>query len=103
MMKRITVLLLTISIILCLASGSSRAQQSPANSLRVPTEKNTLIVCLSRTNNTKAIAEFIQSSVSSLNDSLALWLSSDENRADGSQIHRRGGIHSENSWRSGGN
>ena len=57
MMKRITVLLLTISIILCLASGSLRAQQSPANSLRVPTEKNTLIVYLSRTNNTKAIAE----------------------------------------------
>ena len=59
MMKRITILLLTISTILCLASGSSRAQQSPANSLRVPTEKNTLIVYLSRTNNTKAIAEII--------------------------------------------
>ena len=63
MMKRITVLLLTISTILCLASGSSRAQQSPANSLRVPTEKNTLIVYLSRTNNTKAIAEIIHQKV----------------------------------------
>ena len=59
MMKRITVLLLTISTILCLTSGSSRAQQSQANSLRLPTEKNTLIVYLSRTNNTKAIAEMI--------------------------------------------
>ena len=62
-MKRITVLLLTISTILCLMSGSSRAQQSPANSLRVPTGKNTLIVYLSRTNNTKAIAEIIHQKV----------------------------------------
>lgn len=61
-MKRITVLLLTISAILCLASGSSRAQ-SPANSQRVLTEKNTLIVYLSRTNNTKAIAEIIHQKV----------------------------------------
>jgi flavodoxin len=59
MMKRITVLLLTISTILCLASGSSRAQQSRSNAPRVRTEKNTLIVYLSRTNNTKAIAEII--------------------------------------------
>ena len=63
MMKRITVLLLTISTILCLPYGSSRAQQSPANSLRLPTEKNTLIVYLSRTNNTKAIAEIIHQKV----------------------------------------
>jgi flavodoxin len=63
MMKRITVLLLTISTILCLTSGSSRAQQSGANSLRVPTERNTLIVYLSRTNNTKAIAEIIHQQV----------------------------------------
>src|SRR5260370_30976186 len=58
-MKRITVLLLTISTILCLLSSSSRAQQSPVNSQRVRGEKNTLIVYLSRTNNTKAIAEII--------------------------------------------
>jgi hypothetical protein len=63
MMKRITVLLLIISTILCLASGSSRGQQSSANSLRVPTEKNTLIVYLSRTNNTKVIAEMIHQKV----------------------------------------
>ena len=63
MMKRTTVLLLTISIILCLASGPSRAQQLAANSQRLPTEKNTLIVYLSRTNNTKAIAEIIHQEV----------------------------------------
>jgi hypothetical protein len=63
MMKRITVLLLTISTILCLFSGSSREQQSPANSKRVPTAENTLIVYLSRTNNTKAIAEIIHQQV----------------------------------------
>jgi flavodoxin len=63
MMKRITVLLLTISTVLCLASGPSRAQQSPANSRRVPAEKNTLIVYLSRTNNTMAVAEMIHQKV----------------------------------------
>src|SRR5580704_5170888 len=63
MMKRTVVLLLTISTILCLASGPSRAQQPAANSQRVPPEKNTLIVYLSRTNNTKAIAEIIHQQV----------------------------------------
>ena len=62
-MKRIAVLLLTISTVFCLASGPSRAQQPAANSQRVPTEKNTLIVYLSRTNNTKAIAEIIHQRV----------------------------------------
>ena len=63
MMKRIAVLLLTILTVLCLASGASRAQQPAANSQRVPTAKNTLIVYLSRTNNTKAIAEIIHQKV----------------------------------------
>ena len=63
MMKRIAVLLLSISTLLCLASLPSRAQQSRANSQRVLTEKNTLIVYLSRTNNTKAIAEIIHQKV----------------------------------------
>jgi len=63
MMKRIILLLLSTSTILCLLSGSSRAQQSPPSSMRVPTEKNTLIVYLSRTNNTKAIAEIIHQKV----------------------------------------
>jgi flavodoxin len=63
MMKRIAVVLLSFSTLLCLASLSSRAQQTRANSQRVPTEKNTLIVYLSRTNNTKAIAEIIHKKV----------------------------------------
>ena len=63
MMKRITVLVLTITTVLCLLSGSSRAQQPSANSQRLPTEKKTLIVYLSRTNNTKAIAEIIHQKV----------------------------------------
>lgn len=62
-MKRIAVLLLTILTVLCLASGASRAQQPAANSQRVPTEKNTLVVYLSRTNNTKAIAEIIHQKI----------------------------------------
>jgi len=63
MTKRIAVLLLTISTLLCLASVPSRAQQPAASSQRVPPEKNTLIVYLSRTNNTKAIAEIIHENV----------------------------------------
>src|SRR6201995_1284410 len=63
MMKRIILFLLSTSTILCLLSGSFRAQQSPANSQRLPTEKNTLIVYLSRTNNTRAIAEIIHQKV----------------------------------------
>jgi flavodoxin len=62
-MKRITTLSLAISTILCLTSGSLWSQQSGANSPRVLTEKNTLIVYLSRTNNTKAIAEIIHQKV----------------------------------------
>lgn len=61
-MKRITVLLLIILAALCLMS-ISWSQQSPANPQRVPTEKNTLIVYLSRTSNTEAIAEIIQHKV----------------------------------------
>ena len=60
-MKRITVLLLIISAALCLMSAWS--QRSPENPQRVPTGKNTLIVYLSRTSNTKAIAEIIQQKV----------------------------------------
>ena len=58
-MKSITVLLLNILTILCLLCSSSLAQKPPANPQRMPTEKNTLIVYLSRTGNTKAIAEII--------------------------------------------
>ena len=64
MMKRRTaVLLLALSTTFCLLSGYSRAQQSPANSQQLPTDKKILIVYLSRTNNTKAIAEIIHQKV----------------------------------------
>ena len=62
-MKSITVLSLMIATFICLLSGCSRAQQLPANDQTLPEEKKILIVYLSRTNNTKAIAEFIQQKV----------------------------------------
>ena len=55
--------LLTIAAIICLLSGCSRAQQLPANAQPLTGEKKVLIVYLSRTNNTKAIAEFIHQKV----------------------------------------
>ncbi len=48
---------------ICLPSGCSSAQQLPANNQSPPGEKKILIVYLSRTNNTKAIAEFIHQKV----------------------------------------
>jgi flavodoxin len=62
-MKRITGLSLMIATTVCLLFSCSRAQQSPANEQPPPGEKKTLIVYLSRTNNTKAVAEFIQQRV----------------------------------------
>jgi len=55
--------LLTIAAIICLLSGCSRAQQLPANAQPLTGEDKVLIVYLSRTNNTKAIAEFIHQRV----------------------------------------
>ncbi len=70
MMKRIAVLLLSISTLLCLASLPSRAQQSRSNPPRVPTKNNTLIVYLSRTNNTRPSRKsFIKRSAAHL----SLW------------------------------
>jgi len=62
-MKRTTVLSLVVFEIICLLSGISRAQQQPAKEQRPLGEKRILIVYLSRTNNTKAIAEMIQQKV----------------------------------------
>jgi flavodoxin len=62
-MKSITVLSLMIATTICLLSGCSRAQQLPANDQPPPGEKKILIVYLSRTNNTRAVAEFIQQKV----------------------------------------
>src|SRR5215216_1497343 len=58
-----TISLLTIAAIICLLSGCSKAQQLPANAQPLTGEKKLLIVYLSRTNNTRAIAEFIHQKV----------------------------------------
>ena len=52
-----------IATIICLLSGCSKAQQISANNTALPSERKILIVYLSRTNNTKAIAEFIHQKV----------------------------------------
>jgi len=62
-MKSITVLLLIIATFICLLSGCSKAQQLPANGQPPTGKKKILIVYLSRTNNTKAVAEFIHQKV----------------------------------------
>jgi flavodoxin len=48
---------------ICLLPGFPSAQQQPAKDERFPAEKKVLIVYLSRTNNTKAIAEIIHQMV----------------------------------------
>jgi len=62
-MKRITGLSLMIATTICLLLSCSSAQQLPANGQPPPGEKKILIVYLSRTNNTRAIAEFIHQKV----------------------------------------
>ena len=52
-----------IATIICLLSGCAKAQKPSANYQSLPSERKILIVYLSRTNNTKAIAEFIQQKV----------------------------------------
>jgi flavodoxin len=61
--KNVTVLSLMIATVICLLSGCSNAQEISANSKPLPSERKILIVYLSRTNNTKAIAEFIHQKV----------------------------------------
>jgi flavodoxin len=61
--KSVLVLSLTILTTICLLSGCSSAQQLPANAQPPSAEKKILIVYLSRTNNTKAVAEFIHQKV----------------------------------------
>ena len=62
-MKSISILSLMILTTICLLSGCSSAQQLPANDQLLPREKKILIVYLSRTDNTRAIAEFIRQKV----------------------------------------
>jgi len=61
--KSRTALSLMIVTIICLSCGCSKAQQVSPNNNSVPSERKILIVYLSRTNNTKAIAEFINAKV----------------------------------------
>ena len=61
-MKRAIVLSLAVFATVRLLSGFSVSQQQPANEQR-PSEKKVLIVYLSRTNNTKTIAEIIHQKV----------------------------------------
>ena len=61
--KRIAVAALFIAAIPGLLPGCSKAQPVRTNAQTVPAEKKVLIVYLSRTNNTKAIAEFIHQKV----------------------------------------
>ncbi len=62
-MKRVAVISLVIGAAICLLSGRSGAQGIPANAQPLFGDKKVLIVYLSRTNNTKAIAEFIRRKV----------------------------------------
>jgi flavodoxin len=61
--KRSTVLSLIVFAAVCLLSGTSGAQQRLLKDQSLPAEKKILIVYLSRTNNTKAIAEIIHQKV----------------------------------------
>ena len=63
MMRRIDVLLRIAFVTICLLSGAVLAQQRPAKSQGLPAEKKILIVYLSRTNNTKAVADIIHEKV----------------------------------------
>jgi flavodoxin len=62
-MRKITVLSLGILAAICLLSHCSRAQQSAVDNQPSRSEKKILIVYLSRTNNTKAIAEIIHGKI----------------------------------------
>jgi len=58
-MKSTAVWSLIVFTTICFLSGSSGAQQKPPKDPPLPAQKKILIVYLSRTNNTKAIAEII--------------------------------------------
>lgn len=62
-LKSRTLWFVTMTIALCLLSNCSSAQQIATNTARMPADKKILIVYLSRTNNTKAVAQFIHDEV----------------------------------------
>ena len=61
--KSTSALSLMMAAIICLLSGCAKAQQPSANAQPLLSERKVLIVYLSRTNNTKALAEFIHQKV----------------------------------------
>ena len=63
MTRRIDALLMIAFAAICLLSVAVGAQQRPAKGQGLPAEKKILIVYLSRTNNTKAIADIIHEKV----------------------------------------
>jgi flavodoxin len=62
-MRHMTVLSLNVLTTICLLAICSTAEQLPTNGQPLPAENKILIVYLSRTNNTKAIAEIIHQKV----------------------------------------
>jgi flavodoxin len=62
-MNRVAVWPLTIAATLCLLADASTARQLPARAGRLIADKEVLIVYLSRTGNTKAIADMIHQQV----------------------------------------
>jgi flavodoxin len=63
MMRRVDALLRIAFVAISLLSGAVLAQQRPVRGHGLPAEKKILIVYLSRTNNTKAVADIIHEKV----------------------------------------
>src|SRR4051794_31742695 len=63
MMRRIDVLLRIAFVVICLVSAATAARQIPTKGQGLPADKKILIVYLSRTNNTKAVADIIHEKV----------------------------------------
>src|SRR5687768_3459846 len=62
-MKRASLYSLLIATAICFLSSCSRAQPPPVEANASGQDRKILIVYLSRTNNTKAVAEFIREEV----------------------------------------
>jgi flavodoxin len=62
-MKKSSTFLFVITAVICLFSSCSKAQESAQNKAELSKDKNILIVYLSRTKNTKAVAEIIHKNV----------------------------------------
>jgi hypothetical protein len=63
MMRRTNALAMIVLAAFCFLSWAAVAQQRPGKDQRLPAAKKVLIVYLSRTNNTKAIAEIIHQKI----------------------------------------